>query len=490
MKTHLLMGAAAVLSSLCFAGQAQARDCSDIRNEARLTNSLQRLEALRDEARATCTEDSGVGALIQRKMEQIQDPNASGAAQPASTGGAHARPTTSAATRPIPTLVFNRRPEGAALDPASDTSVNGIYYDQYALPLAAHETVEITMQGDGITPGLAVGTGTLPDNFRSAAQDFPQGENAHQARLIFVAPSDGDYMVIAASTSHTGPYSLLARHVEAPPPPVATPLTFEQPVTASLTTDSPVLYSDGGVSYGYYSFQAHAGERLRISMTSPDNSGLDPLLVLGRMNNGEFEQIDRDDDGGDGVNALIRFTPTEDGTYYVRARSYSPGQRGDYTLVVQRIEMLANSRQMLTRDANTWVREGAISQDSAGDAETGHYVNFEFRPERGRRYHVAAVASGFSPVVELAQLGDNDHAQDLDNYEKGSNARNPDSLEFNATRRTRYLVRVRADANAEGHFSLIITEAPPQAAPAHAPAPAAPPAATPPNATAATPSAH
>ena len=55
-----------------------------------------------------------------------------------------------------------------------------------------------------------------------------------------------------------------------------------------------------GTSYDDWLYQGRAGERLTIVMRS---GSLDAYLRFGRMVNGEFKQIESDDDGGGGTDA-------------------------------------------------------------------------------------------------------------------------------------------------------------------------------------------
>lgn len=82
-----------------------------------------------------------------------------------------------------------------------------------------------------------------------------------------------------------------------------------------------------------YTFTAEAGELYLIAMNSDE---FDTLLEV-YDENGFF--VDRDDDGGDGTNALLAFIPAEDGVYTIRATSFMGAGVGAYTLTLTVVEL-------------------------------------------------------------------------------------------------------------------------------------------------------
>lgn len=85
--------------------------------------------------------------------------------------------------------------------------------------------------------------------------------------------------------------------------------------------------------YELWSFRADGGQPLEISMTSQE---LDSYLEIGRIRNGQFEELASNDDRGDGtLNSAIRVIPPETGEYIIRARAFWGEQYGTYELSVQ-----------------------------------------------------------------------------------------------------------------------------------------------------------
>ena len=112
--------------------------------------------------------------------------------------------------------------------------------------------------------------------------------------------------------------------------------TFDLVMTTSeFSAPGPITYGStvmGTVPSGEsvdYSFTARAGDMIEVALLSEGE--LDPYLEL-RDPSGEA--IMYDDDGGEGLNSLLRYTFGEAGTYTVAAMGFM-SSAGDYTLRVR-----------------------------------------------------------------------------------------------------------------------------------------------------------
>jgi hypothetical protein len=170
--------------------------------------------------------------------------------------------------------------------------------------------------------------------FVSIATDDDGGEEGTNSRLAQVLEEDGQYVIRASSYgSEGGAYTLTVTERIARAPAAPRPLNAGQEVSSALDEEDAVLETDGSF-YELWSYQGHAGEQLRIRMNSDD---FDTYVAIGQMEGGcgDFEEIATMDDGGEGTNTLLEVTLPEDGTYVIRANSFSAEQTGDYTLVVE-----------------------------------------------------------------------------------------------------------------------------------------------------------
>lgn len=114
--------------------------------------------------------------------------------------------------------------------------------------------------------------------------------------------------------------------------PVAVPPWRPQPLRqvyqGELSDDDDVLFSTGA-AVDPYQVELHAGWTLTADLTSDD---FDAYLYL--VDPAE-QPVAHDDDGGDGLNARIRYVVPADGTYTLRASTYSRRGRGFYQLTIR-----------------------------------------------------------------------------------------------------------------------------------------------------------
>lgn len=98
--------------------------------------------------------------------------------------------------------------------------------------------------------------------------------------------------------------------------------------SGALEASDPTRPEDGSY-YDEYTFSTKSGAAVEITMTS---TALDPyLLVVGP---GVDEQND-DMVPGSNLNAQVRFTAPQNGTFTVHANSAGAGETGAYTLTIR-----------------------------------------------------------------------------------------------------------------------------------------------------------
>ena len=204
------------------------------------------------------------------------------------------------------------------------------FYDLYRFVAGAGERLRIRMETQ--VSGAALAVGTLSDGefvplARSAAAAADTG-----TLLPFRAPEAGEYYLLAGvSGGGTGAYRLMIQERGAEPQPRATPLRRGQTVSATLREGDPEL--DDGRWYDAYSYTGRAGERIRITMRSDE---FDTVLILGRVVDGEFEELAENDDAddGDGTDAALVMELPADGRYVIQATSFRGQTEGAYRLTV------------------------------------------------------------------------------------------------------------------------------------------------------------
>ncbi len=208
------------------------------------------------------------------------------------------------------------------------------YYDLYRFDATAGQRLRIRMEMDEFLPTVTVGT-LVDGEFTALAQSEAVAADTSTATagtVNFRVPEDGEYYVRAGAHGEvTGRYRLTIQERAATPQPRATPIRRGQTVTGALRADDPQL--EDGRSHDAYSYTGRAGERIRISLTS---EAFDAVLILGRVVDGEFQELETNDDADDGpgTNSLITIELPEDGRYVIQATSFRAGTQGAYRLTV------------------------------------------------------------------------------------------------------------------------------------------------------------
>jgi hypothetical protein len=100
-----------------------------------------------------------------------------------------------------------------------------------------------------------------------------------------------------------------------------------QVTRGALSTSDP---RDAGKYYDDYVFAGRRGETVIVSMES---RSFDTYVYLGTLRRGTFQEIGRDDDGGNGTNSRLEVQLPETGTYVIRASSLRTAT-GPYTLTL------------------------------------------------------------------------------------------------------------------------------------------------------------
>ncbi|MGE0740313.1 MAG: hypothetical protein AB7O98_03150 [Hyphomonadaceae bacterium] len=328
-------------------------------------------------------------------------------------------------------------------------------YDQFRIALGAGEGVRVSMRSTQVSPVLAVGTGRLPDTFSSEAGGIAGADGV--ARMNFIAPQDGEYTVIAATsdTDRIGAYQLVIASWAPPQPPAPLAVGFDQTLERSLGENSALL--EGSLQpYEYFSFNGRAGQSLRIAMES---EAFDPFVSIGRITQSDgvaaFEEIAFDDDGGEGLNSELLYTVETDGVYIVRARSYSASSAGAYRLTV--FLRPPPTRIAISAGAG-WIARGVeLTRDSATDDNGAYYQDFEIPVRSGRRYTAAVYSNMFSPSLLTGRVVDGLAVIDRPVVAEGEEPPAPtQTATFEASARGAAVIRVTGAQT--GTFDLVITE--------------------------------
>ena len=158
------------------------------------------------------------------------------------------------------------------------------------------------------------------------------------ARLTYVLPRDGPYRVYvnSSATAEIGAYRLALRRGGGVAPADSTCRGFGrvaglvrvgQTITDTLTSDDPVFSSDSSY-FQRWVLPVKSGQAFTVDLTS---QAFDAYLIL---THGPGDKILENDDGGDGCNARIVYTPPDDRPLRIIVNTAQKHETGPFVLRV------------------------------------------------------------------------------------------------------------------------------------------------------------
>jgi hypothetical protein len=244
--------------------------------------------------------------------------------------GAYSLSLTETAPEPPPAqLAFGAVTQGeiAEGDPGD---ASGKAFDAYGFSGEEGRRVQAIMRSGDFDTYLEIGR---PGGAFTAlvSDDDGLGEGT-DSRLNFILPETGDYVLRASPllAEGTGLYSI--ELIDRGPRPQPGSILVGATARGSLSDADTI--GDEGAYFDAYELHAKAGEKLRITLVS---NAFDSFVEVGRQGeDGAFESLGSDDDGLSDTHARFEWTAPSDEVYVIRARSFAPGQTGDYALTVER----------------------------------------------------------------------------------------------------------------------------------------------------------
>lgn len=247
--------------------------------------------------------------------------------------------TLSLSQAPVPTtgasqaITAGQPITGQIADTDNVSDEDDAFYDAYTFTGRAGQRIAITLESEDFDTFLRVGRmeGGAFEELESD-DDGAAGEGTN-SMLRITLEQDGQYVIrVSPLGEGTGAYTLrLEERAAARGPQPAQPLQAGVRAQGVLDEDDAVLEADNSY-YDLWSYQGREGEALKIQMMSDD---FDTYVAIGRMVNGEWEEVASMDDGGEGTNTLLEVTLPATGEYVIRANSFGAEERGDYTLLLE-----------------------------------------------------------------------------------------------------------------------------------------------------------
>ncbi|MDB4951950.1 MAG: peptidase [Gemmatimonadetes bacterium] len=285
--------------------------------------------------------------------------------------------------------------ELTASDPrVSDTDKS--HYKAYVYHATRGEPIRVTMKSSAFDAFLSMGR--MEGGTYRTQRFNDDGAGGTDARIDFVAPTDGDYVIRANSVSDTtGAYTLMLERGVAPGPLVNRTISVGQTVSGSLSERSP--QEDDGTFYDQYTFHGRAGQTVQITMSSKD---VDSYLHLGTMNGGTWSSIKTDDDGaGSGNDARITYTLPSDGDYVVKANTLSRAS-GAYTLAV---EQGTPPRPVSSQDIRADQTVNGTLDSSDAKLDDGSYIDqYVYHGRAGEHLTITMKSTDFDSYLNFGTL--------------------------------------------------------------------------------------
>ena len=335
------------------------------------------------------------------------------------------------------------------------TAVEDSYrYDDYAVSARAGQRLEAVLRSGAFDAFLEV----FPEDATAdalGADDDGLGEGA-DSRLRFTAPADGTYILRARPLSglEGGAYTLsLSERAPAARAPRPSGVRVGQTVRGEITNRDPE--TDDGLPYDAFAFRARQGDRIAIAL---DSEAFDPVLHVGRTENGAFVQLAENDDGPDGgLNSRLLFTAPANGDYLIRVTPLDPDTAGAYSLALQEGPPPVPAQAIeigATVDGQLTETDGKNESDAAADT-------YRFEGREGQRIRIDMTSDAFDTYLELFDEARVSLDQDDDGGPEGTNSR----LTITLPRTGSYIIEARAFSQATGAYNLSITEVEPERAP-------------------------
>lgn len=199
--------------------------------------------------------------------------------------------------------------------------------DWHRVRLEGGQSYRFTLVGSG---GSALGDPLLrvhgADGAELAMND--DGGGSLNSYLEFAAPSTGNYFLAAAAFADagTGGYTLSALAGDVPGD-----ASTDQTLSSGGDWRAGVLSPEG--DRDWYRIDLEEGQAFRLSLEGAETGDPlgDPYLVLYGPDGAE---VARDDDGGEGLNALLEYQAAVSGPHYAEARGFTGEAQGAYAIAL------------------------------------------------------------------------------------------------------------------------------------------------------------
>jgi hypothetical protein len=335
-------------------------------------------------------------------------------------------------------------PVTAAVQPAGDK-------DWYKLRVRAGQLYTITMrstvEGDNALDTVLRVVGR---NGEELASNDDDGDTLN-SKIEFMPGTSGDVFVEAGAfnAEATGGYTLAVTESALPPDDVRGDKNTHNRLTLGEAAHGAINFSQ---DKDWFKVRLREGRAYRFSLNGAGEGEAaldDPMLRI--LGPGGEEEVARDDDGGEGLNSYLEYTPTRTGTYYAEVSAFNPQSHGGYELIAREGEVPGDVHTDATISPGGDTRESTLAP--GGDKD---WYKLHLDANQTVRIAVNSPDQGGigDPIVAVYNAAGGKLGEDDDGGE-GLNS----LLEFTAPSAGDYFVEVRAYAeDAQGKYDLTVTD--------------------------------
>ena len=322
----------------------------------------------------------------------------------------------------------------AAGDRTLDDS-NGEYIDVCGVDVRAGERLVVNLYSDAFDTHLIVQS---PSGELTQNDDY--NNSTSRSRIEVDATESGTWYVGVTSyaAGETGPYRVvLAAAGEGGAPTPDAPQT----VSGTLATGDDTL--NDGEYYDVYAFEAQAGQRIEVEMTSTE---FDTYIVVISPSG---ERTGNDDYEGSADRSLVALTAGESGTWRVVATSYAKGETGRYTL--RTVPALSSGGGQTSSASPS--RTGTLDASDPTLTQGEHYDVYYLRVEAGQRVTADLTSSSFDTYLMALSSSGGKHENDDYNGSKDRSV-----LDFTASEAGQWRIFATSYGGGEtGRYNLEVT---------------------------------
>ena len=327
-------------------------------------------------------------------------------------------------------------------------------YDDYRFTARAGQRLEAIMRADAFDAYLEIhADGEGGETLTSDDDGLGEGTNS---RLRWTADAAGTYVLRARNLGglEGGAYSLsLQERPAARPAPRPTGIRVGGTARGSIGNRDPE--TEDGVRYDAYSFRGRSGDRVAIRLNT---EAFDPIVRLGRMSGGEFQELASNDDYGGELNSYLVHTLDADGEYVIRAMPLSGGAQGSYTLSLSEGPPPPPSVPISLGDSVS----GELTATDGANANGARADIYRLTGTAGQRIRVEMASDSFDTYLQLSDAEGTALVEDDDGAGEGTNSR----LSFTLPADGDYLIEARAfGEDGTGDYTLSVSEMAPERAP-------------------------